>query len=179
MSKGVIIQASSRSHGNTAKVVNYVQQLTTFDVIDLNQKEMHQFDYEFKHNDDFDAVFRNIVEMYDTIILATPIYWYTMSGILKTFLDRISDFLFTEKEVVRQLKGRTLATISCGSGDEIFEGFTMPFRETANYLNMVYKGHVHSWIEEDAIPNDVKGAIKNLVVNDEITNTQQLKTNNK
>lgn len=163
MSKGVIIQASSRSHGNTAKVVKYVQQLTAFDVIDLNQKEIHQFDYEFKHNDDFDSVFKNIVKTYDTIILATPIYWYTMSGILKTFLDRISDFLIKEKEVVRQLEHRTLATISCGSDDEIFEGFTMPFKETANYLNMIYKGHVHSWIEDDAIPDDVKEAINTFV----------------
>lgn len=163
MSKGVILQASSRSNGNTAKVVNYVKELTGFDVIDLNKKEIRQFDYEFKQKDDFNELFRDIVSKYDTLLFVTPIYWYTMSGILKTFLDRISDFLFNEKEVVRQLENRTLATISCGSGSELYEGFTMPFEKSANYLNMVYKGNVHSWIEDNLIPNKVKDNINTFV----------------
>lgn len=45
--KGVIIQASSRSKGNTKKIVSLFQQQTGFDVIDLNKKNIAHFDYEF------------------------------------------------------------------------------------------------------------------------------------
>ena len=54
LKKGVIIQASARSKGNTSKIVGVIKLQTQFDVIDLNQKEINHFDYEFKNkNDDF------------------------------------------------------------------------------------------------------------------------------
>ena len=37
--KGVIIQASSRSKGNTEKIVSFFQEKTGFNIIDLNTKE--------------------------------------------------------------------------------------------------------------------------------------------
>ena len=48
MSSTVIIQASSRSHGDTSKIVNYISSLTGFDVIDLNTKNIKHYDYEYK-----------------------------------------------------------------------------------------------------------------------------------
>lgn len=158
--KGVIIQASSRSKGNTEKIVSFFQKETGFDVIDLSTKIIGHFDYGFKNrDDDFNELFKNIVKKYETIVLATPIYWYTMSGILKVFLDRISDFLFQEKEYGRMLRGKNMAVISCGSDEEIFSGFTMPFKESANYLGMEFLGHIHTWIEEEVIPVGVKTRI--------------------
>ena len=161
MKNGVIIQASSRSKGNTFKIVAYLQELTAFDVIDLNQKKINHFDYEIKNqDDDFNALFKNIVQNYETIVFATPIYWYTMSGLLKVFMDRISDFLQIEKDFGRLLRGKQLAVLSCSNVDNLFEGFTMPFIETANYLGMHYKGHIHTWIENDDIPDNVKAIIR-------------------
>ena len=34
-----------------------------------------------------------IIEKYDTLIFATPVYWYSMSGIMKVFFDRKNDNL--------------------------------------------------------------------------------------
>ncbi len=162
---GVIIQASSRSKGNTEKVVAFFQQQTGFDVIDLNTKNIGHFDYEFNNkDDDFNALFKQIAKKYKTIVFATPIYWYTMSGLLKVFLDRISDFLFNEKEYGRMLRGKKMAVISCGSDDEIFEGFTMPFKESSNYLGMHFLGHVHTWIENDSIPELVKTRVNEFIL---------------
>ena len=45
MKKGIIIQASSRSIGNTSKVVAYYSELTGFDVIDLNKKDIKHFEH--------------------------------------------------------------------------------------------------------------------------------------
>ncbi|WP_142784740.1 flavodoxin family protein [Changchengzhania lutea] len=164
MKKGVIVQASSRSNGNTSLIVSFVNEELGFDIIDLNKKTIGHFDYEFNNqNDDFNSLFKHIVSNYEIIIFATPIYWYTMSGILKVFLDRISDFLKIEKEFGRLLRGKKMSVISCGSDHEIFDGFTMPFVQSANYLGMDYLGHVHTWLENDEIPNKVNLEIKKFV----------------
>lgn len=157
--KIVVILGSSRSNGNTRKIVNYLNTLDTcIDIVDLNNYNIGYYDYEFKNcNDDFFQLFKSLLT-YDTLIFATPIYWYTMSAQLKTFLDRFSDALKGEKkEFGRQLRGKHLAVISCGSDNEIFDGFTMPFIESAMYLGMNYIGHVHTWVEKDIlIPNKIK-----------------------
>jgi len=158
--KGVIILGSSRSKGNTYKIVSELQELTGFDCIDLRTKNIAPFDYEFKNNsDDFIMLMRTIVQNYDTIIFATPVYWYAMSGILKNFFDRITDCMMTEKELGRQLKGKNMGMLSCGSGPELKTGFTLPFVESAHYLGMHYLGDIHTWMEEDEIPENVKDIV--------------------
>jgi len=164
MKKGVIIQASSRSEGNTSKIVSLFQEKTNFDIIDLNQKTINHFDYEFKNkDDDFNALFKTIVTNYQTIVFATPVYWYSMSGLLKVFFDRISDFLMKEKDFGRQLRGMDMAVISCSDYDKTFEGFTVPFIQSADYLGMHYKGHIHTWSENNAISEVTKTRIKELI----------------
>jgi len=166
LKKGVIIQASARSNGNTSKIVRVIKWKTQFDVIDLNQKKINHFDYEFKNkNDDFNLLFKEIVENYEVILFATPIYWYTMSGVLKVFLDRISDFLFDEKEFGRLLRGKQMGIISCGADSETFEGFEMPFVQSANYLGMDYLGHLHTWIENDDVSENVNNFINTYITN--------------
>ena len=53
--KTVVIIGSSRSNGNTRKIVNYLKTLETqIDIIDLNDYTIGYYDYEFKNsNDDF------------------------------------------------------------------------------------------------------------------------------
>lgn len=86
-----------------------------------------------------------------------------MSGVLKVFLDRISDFLFHEKEFGRLLRGKQMGIVSCGSDMEVFEGFEMPFKQTSNYLGMDYLGHLHTWLENDKVPDKVNDVIGEYV----------------
>lgn len=145
----LIIQGSARKNGNTNKIVNYIQEKIDCNFIDLKNYTISNYDYDSRNkNDDFLPLMREIVE-YDLIIFATPIYWYSMSGIMKTFFDRITDCLKIEKETGRKLRGKSMAMVSCGSDEEIKDGFEMPFRESANYLGMTYKGSVHTWAEEE------------------------------
>lgn len=156
MKKGIIVLGSSNSNGETFKAAKYISDLTSYPIIDLKTKQILPFDYEFNNrNDDFLPLIRDIVENYDLIILATPVYWYTMSGTMKIFFDRISDCLKTEKETGRKLRGKDLAVLSSGSDRELKKGFLMPFIESANYLGMNYAGNIHSWLEDGQIPDEV------------------------
>lgn len=155
--KGVIIQGSSRSAGNTFRIVSYISERTGFDIIDLNSKQISGYDYEHKNkDDDFLPLMKEIVTKYDTIIFATPVYWYSMSGTMKIFFDRITDCLKIEKETGRSLRGKRMAMVSCGSDSELKKGFEMPFVESANYLGMDYLGDIHTWLENDRISTTLR-----------------------
>ena len=166
MSKTVIVQGSSRSNGDTNKIVNYVASTYGHDIIDLYQKKIGHYDYEFKNaDDDFLPTITKIIESYDIIIFATPVYWYNMSGILKIFFDRISDLLVNHKSLGRQLRCKQMAMISCSNANDLKDGFDMPFRESAHYLGMTYLGSVHSWVEKKVINPEAK-----LQINDFFNN---------
>ena len=157
MKRTVIIQGSSRSKGDTSLIVNFLANKHHFDVIDLNTKTIGHYDYEYKNDDDdFMKTITNVIENYDTIIFATPVYWYTMSGIMKAFFDRISDLIRIHKDLGRQLRGKQMAMISTSNSDDLVEGFNMPFVESANYLGMRYLGDIHTWVEDNRIPDIVK-----------------------
>ncbi|TPN81377.1 flavodoxin family protein [Aquimarina algicola] len=163
-SKGVIIQGSSRSNGNTNKIVSFVQKKTDFDIIDLKLKRFSGFDYDSKNqNDDFLPLIKEIADQYSIIIFATPVYWYSMSGIMKNFFDRITDCLTIEKKIGRKLRGKAMAMISCGSDSTIKNGFEMPFVESANYLGMHYLGNIHTWIENETISETLKNELNTFI----------------
>ena len=43
-----------------------------------------------------------IIKDYDTLVIGTPVYFYTVSGILKTFIDRL--YLLKEADVLKGKK---------------------------------------------------------------------------
>ena len=166
MKKTIVILGSSRPFGNTKKVVDYlISEGENIDVVSLLDYKIAYFNYEQRYtHDDFDTLIALILN-YDTIVFATPIYWYTMSAQMKTFFDRISDLLIGDKKTIgRQLRGKVMGSLSCGSDQEIFDGFEMPFNQSANYLGMSYLGHVHTWISsEGVIPSKVKLRLASLL----------------
>ena len=159
--KRIIVQGSSRSNGNTNKIVQFLQSHLECDFIDLSECDIRQYDYKNRNqNDDFLTTIEKIVE-YDLIIFATPVYWYSMSGIMKTFFDRITDCLNIDKEIGRKLHGKNMAAISCGSDSFDNDGFFIPFEKSAEYLGMYYFGHLHTWVEENDPSNSLKIFQKN------------------
>ncbi|MGO4772719.1 flavodoxin family protein [Flavobacterium sp. W22_SRS_FK3] len=142
--KKVIILGSARKNGNTTKIVDEISKESAIDVIDLSDYNISHYDYESKNReDDFLPLIRRILEDYDTLIFATPIYWYNMSGIMKVFFDRFSDLIRIEKETGRKLRGKKIGVISNSHDNEIEESFYIPFKKTADYLGMEYLGHAH------------------------------------
>ena len=142
--KKVIILGSSRKNGNTTKIADEISKQSEIDIINLSDYNISYYDYESKNiEDDFLPLIKGIIEKYDTLIFATPIYWYNMSGIMKVFFDRFSDLIRIEKETGRKLRGKKIGVISNSHDDEIEDSFYIPFIKSADYLGMEYLGHAH------------------------------------
>jgi multimeric flavodoxin WrbA len=160
MSKTLIVLGSSRSNGETRQMVDYLLSKTDWELLDLKPFEISHYDYEHKNSDDdFSKIIIPKLLNAERIIVATPVYWYSMSGIMKVFFDRLTDLITISKSEGRQLRGKSLGVISCSSEGAIKDGFYMPFEETANYLGMSYIGKVHSWLNDDKIPESVQNRL--------------------
>ena len=143
--KTITILGSSRKDGETYKVICETVENSDWDIIDLNDYTFSYYDYEHNNrNDDFLPLMKKIVENYDTLIFATPVYWYSMSGIMKVFFDRLTDLLEIDKELGRKLAGKRMGVISSSIGNHLGEAFWLPFSETAKYFNMDYIGNIHT-----------------------------------
>ncbi len=143
--KKIIITGSSRNDGDTKTLTNELIKKSNWDLVDLNDYNFGYYDYEHKYeNDDYLKLMRKIIDEYDTLIFATPVYWYSMSGIMKVFFDRITDLLEIEKDLGRKLRGKNMAAISCSIGNNLGDIFWLPFSETADYLGMRYLGSLHT-----------------------------------
>lgn len=164
---------SARSDGATRILADYIIGIKGCDLVDLRKKKIGYFDYDFNHSqDEFMSLVTSIIEKYDTIIFATPVYFYAMSAIMKNFFDRLGDLIYKHKELGRRLRGKSMAMISCGAGNYLQEGFQMPFRETARYLGMNYLGDVHGWLEQNEIPEEVKRSLEEFL--DQLSSQQKI-----
>ncbi|WPR71787.1 NAD(P)H-dependent oxidoreductase [Flavobacterium sp. NG2] len=140
----VIIVGSSRNDGDAANLTKQLIEKSKWDLVNLNDYEFSYFDYEHNNrNDDYLSLMKEIMGKYETLIFVTPVYWYSMSGIMKVFFDRFTDLLTIEKELGRKLRGKKMAVMSCSIGENLGENFWLPFSETAKYLGMEYIGNSH------------------------------------
>ncbi|MGP4016280.1 flavodoxin family protein [Saccharopolyspora sp. 5N708] len=99
-------------------------------------------------NDDYEALLLGKVLVADALVLATPLYWYGISGQLKIFIDRIFCYEsagFPEFEEVRlRLVNKRLAAVV--SSEESYPGslvgVTAQLQELARYLHHDFVGVV-------------------------------------
>jgi multimeric flavodoxin WrbA len=98
--------------------------------------------------DGFEPLLRERVLPADGIVYATPIYWYGVSGQLKTFFDRLFCFIAAsepESELfVQGLLHKRLALLM--SGEETYPGATLALihqlQEFARYTHSGFAGYV-------------------------------------
>lgn len=147
----VAILGSARNDGNARQIFDAVLADCPATRIDLSALFIRDYEYgRPPDDDDFLEVAQAIAEA-DTLLLVTPVYWYTMSGVLKRFMDRLTDLTTVLKPLGRKLAGRTIFVAACGSDPTIPEGFEVPFRNTAAYLNMEYGGLYFRGMRDDEV----------------------------
>ena len=142
--KLIILVGSSRKNGETNTIVQQIQQRTNWDAIHLSDYQISYYDYDHANaDDDYLDLIKQLLANYDTFLFATPVYWYSMSGIMKVFFDRMTDLLTIEKTTGRLLRDKNMAVVSSSYGGNLGAQFWLPFKASADYLGMNYLGNIH------------------------------------
>lgn len=136
--KAIIVFGSSRSDGNTKKAIDELNQDGLMPVADLRKIKISPYDYDHNNQDDDYLGLMERILNYDAIVLATPVYWYTMSAQMKIFIDRLSDCIRIRKDIGRSLAGKSVYILA--SSTSLPESFEKPFIATCNYMKMRYGG---------------------------------------
>lgn len=162
--KTIIILGSSRRNGDTVKLTEFVQEKTNWALVNLSDYDISYYDYEHKNaKDDFLPLMEKIVLEYDQFIFATPVYWYSMSGIMKVFFDRITDLVTIRKDLGRALKGKQMAVLSSSGGNNLGEQFWLPFSYSAEYLEMSFIQGLHTELIEGEISPKEKTKVLSFI----------------
>lgn len=150
--KPLVILGSNRKNSLTESITRKALGTTEFDMIDLLDHTIVHYNYDgnYPAADEFDAIINQIIP-YDKIIFATPVYWYSMSGVMKVFFDRLTDLITIKKDLGRGLKGKNASMIAVGVDPTIPDGFEVPFKHTAAYLGIQYQGCTYYSTEPKAI----------------------------
>mgnify|MGYP000559472720 CR=1 FL=1 len=146
MTNTIALFSSSRRDGNTGQLMDAVLEQANVDFIDLASLDISEFDYEHRNiDDDFLPLIKKILN-YDKIIFASPVYWYSVTPTMKTFLDRISDLLDLPKllDLGRQLRGKKAYVLCTSVHEDVSSLFIDAFKKTFAYLGMPYGGYVHA-----------------------------------
>jgi multimeric flavodoxin WrbA len=156
--KVLILKSSARQNGNSATLANQIQagaQETGAEVESLNLHGMdiqpckgcfqcYQNDTGCVIDDDMRALVPKILQA-DALVLAGPIYWYNICGLLKMCLDRF--IAFSTDRGGYELRGKQIGiALSYGAGDEYSSGANnaiKSFESMFNYIGADLVGIVH------------------------------------
>lgn len=141
----LVILASARPAGHTAALVHRVFGPAECVVTDLLAAPLAPYTYtgQYPPDDAFAGLTQQLLT-HETIVLATPVYWYAMSGLLKTFFDRLTDLTTLDKPLGRQLRDKRLAVLATGTDAALPPGFEVPFQRTARYFDMIFGSSLYS-----------------------------------
>jgi len=158
-----IILGSARDRGNTHLLADEVANDANATVFNLSDYQISAYDYEHKNRvDDFLPLMKEILR-FDRIVLASPIYWYAPSSIMKVFLDRLSDLITIEKDLGRTLREKTGAIISTGCDAEPPACFEEVFKRTYQYLGVDYRGMLYCPCEDNLDIHEHRSMIDSFV----------------
>ncbi len=146
----IVIFGSARPNGSTRKAVEKVFENHEYRFVDLRSLNISHFDYNDEHaDDDFVPLIEEMIK-YESIVLASPVYWYAVSAYMKIFLDRWSTLLLKRKDLAYKLERKRLFLISSFAADMPLGcvGFENPIRQSCNYMNLNYGGCFYDYPDD-------------------------------
>lgn len=119
-----------------------------YEHIHLLSKTIGYYDYDGNNDGDDFLPIAQLMQQHDTLIFLTPVYWYSMSGVMKVFFDRFSDLITNHKSIGRSLAGKRAYLIVAGHAEEIPPGFDSAFLLTLKYFDIDYGGYFYYSTEQ-------------------------------
>ena len=108
MMKILFMNSSPNREGNTYRIGEELLKDKEHDVLQMADYRISQYGQVFD-DDEIKDVLKKIDEC-DVLVIGSPVYWYTVSGMLKTFIDRL--YMLPEAEALR---GKKLYLFAQGS----------------------------------------------------------------
>lgn len=143
----IVINGSARDNSNTEVAVNRLCPFNEYVTVDLRHLGLSHFKYTTSPQDTFLEIAERMASS-KAIVFATPVYWYSMSGLMKVFFDRLTELITQQKSIGRKLRGKDVYLIAQGTDPCLPQGFTVPFERTANYLGMNFVDHYYMSIKD-------------------------------
>jgi multimeric flavodoxin WrbA len=153
----LVIIGSARHSGDTHRLVAQVLADVPHTLVDLLDWPVAPYNYQNDYPSE-DA-FQHLAELmlqHQAIVFATPVYWYSMSGTMKTFFDRFTNLTDTHKQLGRQLAGKHAFLLTIGSDQELPEGFEVPFRRTVEYFHMTFEVTLYQSLKQPFPEEEVR-----------------------
>lgn len=145
----LVILGSARADGETRKAVDMAFSPGSVDLLVLPDFIIGGYDYRHRNSSDAFSSIAEAMTRVDQIVFATPVYWYAMSAPLKFFFDRLTDLTENLKSQGKALDGKQVWVTATGTEEALPEGFEAPFRRTAEYFGMNYRGAAYLYTGTD------------------------------
>lgn len=122
MMKTLCLLGSTRKNGNSEYLAGKILEGTDHTVVHLADKHIEAI-HDQRHaeggfdpiHDDYDQLIE-LIFSHDVILFATPLYWYGMSGPMKNFFDRWSQYLRDERFNLKEELARKKAYVAVTGG---------------------------------------------------------------
>lgn len=150
--KIAVIYGGTRPKGNTEILTNYIIQDMVVDSIYLRDYNIlpiidmrHSNDGFKDRNDDYNSIIETVLSN-DIILFSTPIYWYSMSGTMKNFIDRWSHTLRDSQypEFKESMTRKKAIVIGVGGDNPSIKGLPMiqQFHYIFDFIGLDFAGYV-------------------------------------
>lgn len=137
--KNTFINASINRHGRTAKLATEIFKEQPYQVINLVDFQIDQLG-RISTNDELEKVLE-ILSGSDNLVIGTPVYWYSMSGHLKAFVDRLGNREGNPENQSAPFTDSNLYLIVQGAfpPEDVAPSIINVFQHLANRFNINYK----------------------------------------
>ncbi|HET7627210.1 MAG TPA: flavodoxin family protein [Bacillales bacterium] len=145
------VLGSSRSPANSERLVDYILKNVEAEKIDLKQYSIMPIE-DRRHreggfvpvDDDYEEILSHMLQS-DVMIFATPLYWYGMSGYMKTFFDRWSQYMRDERfRFKERMKGKQAYVIVTGGDSPVFKALPLiqQFRLIFEFVDVEFVDYI-------------------------------------
>ncbi|WP_339148869.1 MULTISPECIES: flavodoxin family protein [unclassified Sutcliffiella] len=147
-----VIYGGTREQGNTETLTKHAIQGIEVEEIYLKNHNIlpiidmrHDAQGFQNRTDDYNAIMERILD-HDTLIFATPIYWYSMSGTMKNFIDRWSHSMRDAKfpDFKKRMSTKGAYVIAVGGDFPAIKGLPMiqQFKYIFEFMGVEFKGYI-------------------------------------
>ena len=120
----LVLNGSARTEGSNTEVLTHqVLEGLPYNEVVLREKRILPIN-DLRHtdggfvpvDDDYDEVIQQVLS-HDTLIFVSPVYWYTVTGLMKNFIDRWSQSLRDKRFDFKAVMASKTAYVLTAGGD--------------------------------------------------------------